>query len=188
MKGNLNKHRLSESNRRCHTLCESTNDALLVMCGTIITECNTRALEMFGGRREQLVGISVTDISMAVQPDGKPAADELRRRVTAAMGGRPQLFEWRHKRLDGSPFAAEISLDLIELEGEMVLQGIVRDITKRKKTENLLAGQNRVLEMIATNAPLEETLAALVNFLESGLVLGSFAMYYREVRSPAPAE
>jgi len=36
------------------------------------------------------------------------------------------------------------------------------------KTGDLLTGQTRVLEMIATNAPLEETLAALVNFLESG--------------------
>ena len=44
----------------------------------------------------------------------------------------------------------------------------MRHCGDERRAENLLTGQKRVLEMIATNAPLEETLAALMKFLESG--------------------
>jgi PAS domain S-box-containing protein len=171
-------NRLRESEKRYRTLFESANDALLIMSGTTIIDCNKKALEMFGGSREQLVGISVSGISTDFQADGKPTDDEVRRRVNACLDGRPQFFEWRHRRLDGSPFDAEVSLDLIELEGEIVLQGIVRDISERKRAENLLTGQKRVLEMIATDAPQNETLAALMNFLEAGSqgILGSILL------------
>lgn len=52
------------------------------------------------------------------------------------------------------------------------------NITERKRAENLLTGQKRVLEMIATNAPQEETLAALITFLETGSqgILGSILL------------
>ena len=55
------------------------------------------------------------------------------------------------------------------------IRGVMKD---KRKAEDLLSGQKRVLEMIATNAPLEETLAALVNFLESGSrgILGSILL------------
>lgn len=44
---------------------------------------------------------------------------------------------------------------------------ISRDVTKRKQAELLLAGQKRVLEMIATNADLTETLNVLIKTIES---------------------
>lgn len=44
---------------------------------------------------------------------------------------------------------------------------ISRDISERKRAEDLGKGQNRVLEMITTNAPLEESLAVLVDKMEA---------------------
>jgi PAS domain S-box-containing protein len=43
----------------------------------------------------------------------------------------------------------------------------ILDITERKRAEELLAGQNRVLEMIARGKPLAETLDGLARFIES---------------------
>ncbi len=46
------------------------------------------------------------------------------------------------------------------------LTTFIRDITGRKRSEALLAGQKRVLEMVATDAPLTEVLAALAGVIE----------------------
>jgi PAS domain S-box-containing protein len=52
--------------------------------------------------------------------------------------------------------------------GQVVgLGGVLTDITDRKRAEVLRDGQGRVLEMIATNAPLPQTLAALARLIES---------------------
>jgi PAS domain S-box-containing protein len=44
--------------------------------------------------------------------------------------------------------------------------GVARDITARKLAEALIEGQKRVLELIASGAPLEPTLRALVELIE----------------------
>jgi diguanylate cyclase (GGDEF)-like protein/PAS domain S-box-containing protein len=54
------------------------------------------------------------------------------------------------------------------------LIGIARDITARKKADALRDGQAQILEMIATNAPLEDVLGCLMLLVESQLA-GIFA-------------
>ena len=49
------------------------------------------------------------------------------------------------------------------------LIGIARDITARKKADTLRDGQAQILEMIATNAPLEDVLGCLMLLVESQL-------------------
>ncbi len=55
---------------------------------------------------------------------------------------------------------------------------IARDITQRKQAENWLAGQKQILEMIAKNTPLSETLNSLVELIEqqSRNVMGSILL------------
>lgn len=47
------------------------------------------------------------------------------------------------------------------------MAGTTFDITRRKRAEDLLQGQKRVLEMVATGAPLEATLDALMRSVEA---------------------
>jgi PAS domain S-box-containing protein len=52
-------------------------------------------------------------------------------------------------------------------KGEIVhYQGIVLDITERKLAEEMIKGQNRVLEKLASGAPLEEMLLLLIQNIE----------------------
>ncbi len=63
--------------------------------------------------------------------------------------------------------------DLRDYETRMVACGqeevlaIVRDVKDRKRTDALLDGQNRILEMIALGLPLSEVLDTLARFVES---------------------
>jgi PAS domain-containing protein len=60
-------------------------------------------------------------------------------RLGAALAGRPQQFEWRHRRMDGSVFEAEVSLNRFQLaDGRHAVIGVVRDITQRKRQESKL--------------------------------------------------
>ena len=49
------------------------------------------------------------------------------------------------------------------------LAGVARDMTERKQAELLRNGQNRILEMVASNASLEDVLLELTRFAEAQL-------------------
>lgn len=59
---------------------------------------------------------------------------------------------------------------------------MARDITKRKQAESWLTGQKQILEMIAKNTPLSDTLNALVKMIEqqSRDMMGSILLLDRE--------
>ncbi|HEV2694976.1 MAG TPA: PAS domain S-box protein [Verrucomicrobiae bacterium] len=61
-------------------------------------------------------------------------------------------------------------------------EGLRTEIAGRKRTETLLDGQRRVLEMIADNAPLSESLAALMRLVEAHVpgMLGSVLLMDKE--------
>lgn len=44
-------------------------------------------------------------------------------------------LEWRHSRLDGSEFDAEVLLVAFTQDGRLILQATVRDISQRKEAE-----------------------------------------------------
>jgi PAS domain S-box-containing protein len=55
-----------------------------------------------------------------------------------------------------------------QLEGDRrFFDSYIIDITEQKRVEELLAGQNRILEMIARGRPLTDTLDGLARFIES---------------------
>jgi putative nucleotidyltransferase with HDIG domain/PAS domain S-box-containing protein len=94
---------------------------------------------MFGCQQDEIINSRPTDFSPPTQPDGRNSAESAAERIQAALEGKPQFFEWKHCKLDRTPFDAEVSLSLLELEEGTFIQAIVRDITERKRTEKALA-------------------------------------------------
>jgi PAS domain S-box-containing protein len=129
---------LRQAETRYRTLFESAQDAIFLMQEERFVECNPPTLRMFGCRREQIIGETAIRFSPAQQPDGRDSAGKAREKIHAALSGDPQRFEWRHCRLDGKEFDAEISLNRLEIDAQPMLLAIVRDITERKEAAEAL--------------------------------------------------
>jgi diguanylate cyclase (GGDEF)-like protein/PAS domain S-box-containing protein len=126
---------LRENEIKFRTLFESAHDAICLIQGECFADCNTETLIMFNAGRMQIIGKKIWDVSPPLQPDGQPSRDKAQEKMRAALGGEPQFFEWRHQRINGAPFSAEVSLNRIMIGQEVYLQSIIRDITERKRME-----------------------------------------------------
>jgi diguanylate cyclase (GGDEF)-like protein/PAS domain S-box-containing protein len=102
-----------------------------------------------------------------LHPDDRPAI------LAAFAEGRatdqPVRVDYRFRAADGREVWIHDDATLIRDNAGQLLywQGLMRDITERKRTDALLANQATILELIAQDAPLAETLTLLARAVEA---------------------
>ncbi len=130
---------LEASEQRYRSLFDTARDAIVLVRQGIFVQCNEAALALFRASKGQLLGAKPAMVSPEVQPDGRLSAQAMAGHLDAAARGEPQFFEWRHQCLDGQPFDAEVSINRVDMRGEELLLGMIRDISVRKDNERRLA-------------------------------------------------
>jgi PAS domain S-box-containing protein len=100
-----------------------------------LLDVNQATETMFGYTREELLGMSVADLSAADEGYDQPQA--LARLGEAVAGGQSR-FEWRSRRRDGSTFWSEVLLSRSQIGGQRRVLAVVRDIDQRKRVEQAL--------------------------------------------------
>ena len=138
------RKRAEEALRRSETkfraLYDTTSDAVMLLAENTFLDCNKAALDVFGcANREEFCSKHPADLSPPAQPCGEDSMKLANQHIATAMQEKCNRFEWVHRRADtGRDFHAEVLLNAMELEGTPVLQAVVRDITRRKRTEEAL--------------------------------------------------
>ena len=147
------EERLRKSEEKYRDLIEISPDAIYVVDADGICLLGNRAgAELAGIPQDQLVGTPVTDTYL---PEERHL---FREKLEKIRMGRIVRFERKFVRKNGEIVPVEVSVSAIR---GGYFQAVLRDITKRKQGEALLAGEKQLLEMVATGVPLKEILNAL---------------------------
>ncbi|MCA9719705.1 MAG: PAS domain S-box protein, partial [Myxococcales bacterium] len=156
---------MAKSERKFRSLFEDSNDAIFVTnrAGELL-EVNRATLELFGYTADEVARLPGERLFVDAD-DGRDFRRELE------PFGALRDFEVRLRKKDGAPIDCLLTAATMRLEGDAVVyQGIIRDITERKRAARLLADYNRTLErtvqertqeVTAKNAELSATLEQL---------------------------
>lgn len=151
-KGEENRQVLAESEEGYRELCDSANDLIDVLTpeGKVLY-ANAAWQRALGYRPEEVSGLTLKDV---VHPDDWPQSEEGLRRLAAGNG--PSRFEVRFRAKDSSTIFLEGTVSCRRVEGKpVVICGILRDITERKRAElQVQQLQQRLKESLAKEQEL----------------------------------
>jgi PAS domain S-box-containing protein len=136
---------LEEERSRTRELIDLASDAIFIarLDGGII-EVNEAAYHLLGYSREELLTKNISDL---IPPDDQ---ERLRRHRAALLGGHAVTEEWMAVRKDGTRLPVEVSSKVLP---SLRWQAIVRDISERKRLEEVLHQsdtEHRLLAQLAT--------------------------------------
>ena len=99
---------------------------------------NAAALKLFGcADIDEFLALSPAELSPEYQSDGQLSSEKALAMMITAMQTGSHKFEWLHQRVDGTQFDAEVVLVRMTIGGKDLLQGTVRDISERKRAEQI---------------------------------------------------
>jgi len=132
--------------RRYEHLSKYANDIILLLDEDWrIAGANDRAVQTYGYSREELLQMTIREIR---DPATLPDLASHIRQLDLANG---MIYETAHRRKDGSVFPVEVSAKKIEVEGKTFYQGIIRDITERKRAQEALLESEHRLKALFEN-------------------------------------
>ena len=146
------EHALSESEARFQSLVQAATDSIVLADhhGYILS-WNRAASRLFGYADEEVVGHPLT----MLMPQRHRAAHE-RGLARVSESGQSRLIghlvELEGLRKDGSEFPLELSLATWKTGDSVLYSGIIRDITQRRRAEEILERLRHLHEVILTQA------------------------------------
>lgn len=134
------------SDEKLRVLFEQSSDAHLLFDDTGIIDCNNAAINMLKCKdKNQVLSLHPAVLSPEFQPDGKRSGDKAMEMDALARQNGFHRFEWIHKKMDGTEFPVEVTLNPVVINEKPTLLVVWHDITERKTfEEELLKAKNEV--------------------------------------------
>ncbi len=164
---------LKSSEYRYHAVFENANDCIVLLKNNTIIDINSKGCQMFGYEHVEILGKTIANIS--------PSSVEMKENngynkegfLNDALNGRPQNFEWIHKKKDGATFFSEISLTKLDGSSDYNILAIIRDVSKWKNYEKELieatrkadeANKLKTLSLASMSHELRTPLNSIIGF------------------------
>ncbi|MEM7386847.1 MAG: ATP-binding protein, partial [Verrucomicrobiota bacterium] len=165
---------LEEKESKFSAVFERSMDAIFLHEPTgRVVEVNDQAVQLFGYSRDQLRALSMVDLHL--EKDLHLCSEAVKEVLEAGA----HRYQARCRRVDGSTFHSEISASVFEANGRKLIQGIVRDVTRRRQAEKSIRESEGALRGLygvttATTTSLEEKIDAFLTMgcLRFGLSTG----------------
>ncbi|MBX2865199.1 MAG: GAF domain-containing protein [Leptolyngbyaceae cyanobacterium MAG.088] len=163
--------------KKYKTLFHHSNDGIILHdpMGQIL-DINLKALQLLGYSQEEATQLTVQQLHP------QEAISACKAAFQTVMEQGEVSFETLFCHRDGTHFPAEVSAKRLQINGDIYIQGIIRDLTNQKATENILKTQlkkerlisaiaAKVRESLDLKACLETTVNEVQQFLDTDRVL-----------------
>ena len=137
---------LAESERNYREIFNATSDGIFIhdaATGEII-DINLPALKMYGYDEGRADKLTIGQFSSHKKKYDQKAAEE---KILKARKEGPQIFEWQAKKKNGELFWVEVNLRFSTIGDEEMVLAVVRDISQRKKTQEMMIQSEKMLSV-----------------------------------------
>ena len=134
------------------SLFQNSRDAITIVEPPTwrFTYGNEAAVKLFGIKdAADLVTYEPWRLSPELQPDGELSSLKAQKMLQLAIQQGSHFFEWTHQSLTGEVIITEVTLTRINLNNQVFIQALTRDITPRKKMEEYMRRLSAIVESTA---------------------------------------
>jgi diguanylate cyclase (GGDEF)-like protein/PAS domain S-box-containing protein len=166
---------MRDSEARYRTLVEHAPEVIVVLDvdqGRFV-DVNDNACRFFKMDRDTLLASGPDTITPPLQADGSASFGMARGYIDGALVGEAPVFEWVHCDAMGKTMPCEVRFVRLPSSNRRLIRASITDITERKRGDAIAAGERRVFEKIAANAPLLSVLEAIAGVIER-VIEGSY--------------
>ena len=131
---------LTASEARLRAMVEHAPEAIVVYSADTgrFLFGNQHACDLYGVPMSRLPELTPMDVSPEFQPDGRLTSDVAREKLAEVLAGKTAVFEWIHRRPDGSLIPCEVRLLHLPADGQNLIRASIIDNTERKRAERAL--------------------------------------------------
>jgi PAS domain S-box-containing protein len=151
------------------------------MCDGLILDVNEAFEKIFGCRRDEVIGRRSTEAGFWGDPQDRAA-------IMAELATKGAVsndsIRWRHR--DGRTIFARCTADIMEIDGEPCVLGVLMDITASRQAEEKLQQMRAQLAHVSRLSTMGEMLAEVVH--ELGQPLYAILNYARACRNVLAAD
>src|SRR5512135_799509 len=126
------------------TLAEASFEGIAMTEEGVVVDCNDQLAEMLGYTRTELTGKHVFDF---VAPQSHAVVEEAHR------SNRKDPYEHVAMRKDGTTFHVEVRARFMKVQNREFRVAAIRDITERKRAEEILSNERNLLRTLIDNVP-----------------------------------